>query len=187
MHPHKKDEKTPPEHLKEGKGGFEAKLTELEKRLLEQEEQANEFKDIAKRVQAEFENFAKRTEKEKAEHKKLAGANIISELLPVLDSFDSAIFAMEKHGKTEKDEGLHGLVLLRKQLFGVLERHGLKTIEAVGKKFDPSMHECFLSAHEDGKEDEIVLEEIQKGYTLNSLLLRPSKVKINKAQEKHGE
>ncbi|MBI4044677.1 MAG: nucleotide exchange factor GrpE [Candidatus Diapherotrites archaeon] len=187
MQPHKKEEKTPQEHQKEGKEAFEARLVELEKRLAEEKEKAGQFREIAQRVQAEFENFAKRTEKEKAEHENIAGAGVIASLLPVLDSLDSAIFTMEKHGKTEKDEGLHGLVLLRKQLFSVLEKDGLRPIEAVGKKFDPSMHECFLSAHENGKEDEIVLEEIQKGYTLNSLLLRPSKVKINKVQEKKGE
>ncbi|MDO8634001.1 MAG: nucleotide exchange factor GrpE [archaeon] len=183
MHIHKKDEKMPPEHQKDGKEALEARLAELEKGLAEQVEKANEFKEIAQRVQAEFENFSKRTEKEKAEHKKIAGAGIIFELLAALDSFDSAIEAMKKHGKTEKDGGMHGLVLLKKQLFGVLERHGLKEIPAIGEKFDPHLHECFLSVNEKGKEDEIVLGEIQKGYTLNSLVLRPSKVKINKLHE----
>lgn len=174
---------TPPKDQKT----IDEKLSELENSLKEQEEKTNEFKEIAQRVQAEFENFAKRTEKEKAEHKKVASANIISELLAVLDSFDSAIEARKKHGKTEKEEGMHGLMLLRKQLFSVLERHGLRPIEAVGKKFDPHLHECFLSVEEKGKDDEIVLEEIQKGYMLNSLVLRPSKVKINKLHEEKTE
>lgn len=165
---------------KEGEKGLLEKLGETQKELNEQKQKTDDFKDIAQRVQAEFENFAKRTEKEKKEFREIAQAKLIEEILPVLDSLDGAIESMKKHGKTEKDEGLQGLVLLHRQLFGVLEKHGLKKIEAEGKKFDPQLHECYASESIDGIEDEIVIGEIQKGYLLNSRVLRASKVRINK-------
>ncbi len=162
---------------------LETKLVEQEAKLKEQEKTASEFREIAQRVQAEFENFAKRIEREKKEHKEFAAAGVIEDLLPVLDSFESALGTMKK----SDPQGAHGLELLSKQLWKVLERHGLKKIEAVGKKFDPQMHECYISESRADLGDELVTEEIQKGYLLNGRVLRASKVKINKKHANEKE
>ena len=156
-------------------------VNELSNKLKEAQQKTEEFKDLAQRIQAEFENFAKRTNKEKMEFKKIASLEVINDFLPVLDSFDGAIEAMKKKGDTEH---VNGLVLLQKQLWSVLQKHGLQKIEALGKKFDHNLHDVFLSESDEKKEDYIVTQEIQKGYLLNSLVLRPSKVKINKLHEK---
>jgi len=144
-----------------------------------QEKLAEEMKDTLQRLQAEFENYTKRLEKEKKEFIKFASASTIKELLPVLDSFDSAIEKIEGKEKVEKEEALHGLIELRKQFFAVMEKEGAKKMETIGKQFDPEFQECIMKEHQEGKEDGIVLEEIQKGYTINGMVLRTAKVKIN--------
>ena len=183
MIPHKNEEKHPHEPKKGHLGDFEARIGENSIKLKEQEEKASEFKEIAQRVQAEFENFVKRNEKEKEEFKKFAEAKLIEKLLPVIDSFDEGIAAVQKHENISKKDFLHGLELLKKQFFSVLEKSGLSEIESVGKKFDPHFHECLLKATDASKADEIVLEQFQKGYLLNGKVLRTSKVKINSTGE----
>lgn len=182
MKPHKSEEKAPHEPQIGEKELFEARIGEFSKKLMEQEEKSAEFRDAAQRVQAEFENFVKRTEHEKDEFKRFADAKLIEKLLPVLDSFDEGILAVHRHEGMSKKDFLHGLELLRKQFFGVLEKSGLAEIESVGKKFDPHFHECMLKGHDAAKEDEVVLEQFQKGYLLDGKVLRTSKVKVNKIE-----
>ena len=182
MKPHKSEEKTPQEPQIGGKELFEARIEEVSKKLRGQEEKAAEFRDAAQRVQAEFENFVKRSEREKEEFKRFADAKLIEKLLPVLDSFDEGIAAVHRHEGMPKKDFLHGLELLRKQFFGVLEKSGLREIESVGKKFDPNFHECMLKEHIAAKDDEIVLEQFQKGYLLQGKVLRTRKVKVNRLE-----
>ncbi len=176
----KKEEKNQENHQKKEADQSKEAIGALEKQLLSQKAIAEDLKDTAKRVQADFENFAKRVEKEKEEFKKFANAKVVLDFLPVLDSLNDGISAMQKQQSVSKDAALDGLVLLKKQFFSVLEKHGLKEIEALGKKFDPHFHECLLKEHDKTKEDEIILEEFQKGYLLNGKVLRTSKAKINK-------
>lgn len=182
MKPHKSEEKAPHEPQIGEKELFEARIGEFSKKLRDQEEKAAEFRDAAQRVQAEFENFVKRSEREKEEFKRFADAKLIEKLLAVLDSFDEGIAAVHRHESMSKKDFLHGLELLRKQFFGVLEKSGLREIESVGKKFDPHFHECMLKGHVASKDDEVVLEQFQKGYLLNGKVLRTSKVKVNKLE-----
>ena len=171
-------------HIKQKHSHTSKKLEKLEEELKEQKKLAKEFKEVAQRVQADFENFSKRMEKEKEEFKNFANAKLIEEFLPVLDSFDKAISSMQEHENVSKQDFLDGLKRLKSQYFGLLEKKGLVEIECEGKKFDPHFHEVMLKEHDNSKEDEIVLEQIQKGYLLNDKVLRTSKVKINKLEEK---
>ena len=123
------------------------------------------------RLQAEFENFRKRTEKEKLESSINANANLISQLLKVLDHFELSL----KHNNDR------GVMLIYDELNKILEKHGLKVIDTNGN-FDPKIHEAVIKV--DGEKDGVILEEIQKGYLLNNKLLRASKVKITKVTEK---
>ena len=131
-----------------------------------------ELKETLQRLQAEFENYSKRIEREKHDFKKFAVGNFIMELLPVLDSFDSAI---EKIGGKERI----GVEKVRNALLDVLEKHGVKKMDFAGKQFDPASMECIAGEKHPEKEEGIVLLEIQKGYSLHGKTLRTAKVKIN--------
>ncbi len=129
-----------------------------------------EYAEKLARHQADFDNFRKRTEKEKQENLMNANADLISELLSVLDHFELAL----KHNKDK------GVQMIYDELVGVLGKEGLKLVNSTGK-FNPKIHEAVIK--EEGKEDGIILEEIQKGYLLNERLLRASKVKVSKIKE----
>lgn len=119
-------------------------------------------------LQADFDNLRKQCAKEKAEYIKCANENIIVDLLSFLDGFEKAL-------EVEKSEGLKNLY---QQFCTILKQHGLKKIDAVGKKFDPYLHEVLIKEKSE-KEEGTILEELQQGYLLNSKVIRPSKVKIS--------
>lgn len=119
------------------------------------------------RLQAEFENYQKRIETEKESFQKFANEDLIIELLNVLDNFELSL----KHCKDK------GIGIIYSQLKSILEKNGLKEISAKGK-FDPKLHEVLVQ--EKGKEDDVIIEELQKGYILNDKVIKPSKVKISK-------
>lgn len=129
-----------------------------------------ELTETLQRVQAEFENFRKRTEKEKAQVLENANENLILQLLDVLDNFELSL-------KYTKDQGVK---LIHNQFVKVLNKNGLKSIEATGT-FNPNIHEAI--AQVPGENDGEIVEEIQKGYLLNDKLLRASKVKIVKVTQ----
>ena len=133
----------------------------------------DDLTDTLQRLQAEVENFKKRVEKENAEHRKYVCAEIIKKLLPVLDSFELAL-----RNTADKEKFMKGVELIYAQFYGALEAEGLKPIKAVGEKFDPYRHEVLLKQESD-KDDEIILEELQKGYALGNFIIRHSKVKIS--------
>ena len=133
-----------------------------------------ELIETLQRLQAEFENYRKRIEKEKAVMCSMAKADFIKKLLPVIDSFELALKNKEK-----KEDFIKGMDLVFSELMSVLKKEGLKYIEAEGKKFDPFLHEALLTEKSD-KEDGTIIEELQKGYIFNDVVLRHSKVKVAK-------
>lgn len=134
----------------------------------------DELTDDLKRVQAEFENFKKRCEKENSAFRDYAKAEIIKKLLTVLDSFEIALKNTNNHAEFVK-----GVELIYSQLYMILKDEGLQHIETKDKRFDPYLHEVMLSEKSDRPEDTI-LEELQKGYKLKDRVLRHSKVKVAK-------
>ncbi|MCT4632866.1 MAG: nucleotide exchange factor GrpE [Firmicutes bacterium] len=139
--------------------------------------ECEELKDKYVRLTAEFQNFKRRTEKEKADLYKYANEKLIVDLLPVLDNFTRAIDSM----KLEEGENSHafdGVELIKKSLIETLEKNGLEEIASVGEKFDPEMHHAVMTGEAEGFEAEHVIEEFQKGYKLNSKVIRPSMVKV---------
>ena len=131
--------------------------------------QLEEHADDLKRLQAEFENHIKRTEKEKQEFCEFANANLIKKLLPVIDDFEQAL-------KQVKDKGVE---MIYNNLMKILKDQGLKEIQAKGM-VDPFLHEVMLQKESKEKEGTI-LEEVQKGYEFKGKVLRPSKVIIAKS------
>ncbi len=141
-------------------------------------ESAEELKEIVQRLQAEFENYRKRAEREKQQVVCTASSSLIRQLLPVVDNFEAAL-----QNKENSAEFAKGIEMIYLQLASVLESQGLKKIESEGKKFDPYIHEALMQQESD-KEAGIVIEEFQKGYTLNGTVIRHSKVKVSQGAKK---
>jgi molecular chaperone GrpE len=135
--------------------------------------QNEDFRDRYMRTLADFENFRKRSEREKADFQRYALGSVIRDLLPVLDNFDRAL----EHAD-EGDEFHKGVSLIYKQLFEVLQRHGLKPITESGVRFDPNIHEAVIREEDPSVPSHTVSAVLQKGYFLHDRLLRPAMVKV---------
>ncbi|HYS52550.1 MAG TPA: nucleotide exchange factor GrpE [Thermoanaerobaculia bacterium] len=132
-----------------------------------------DYKDRYLRTLADFENFRKRSEREKQDFFKYALSNLMKELLPVLDNFDRAL----EHA-AEGDDFHRGVLLIYKQLFDGLKKHGLRPIEESGVPFDPKIHEAVVREENPNVPSHTVVAVLQKGYFLHDRLLRPAMVKV---------
>jgi len=133
-----------------------------------------ELKALLQRVQADFENYRKQVEEQNKKIEKLTKHKIFLDLLPVIDSFELAL----KNIKNNK-EFIKGIELIYSQLHSFLKKHNVKPIKA--QKYNPELHEVLLC--EEGEEENLILEELQKGYMLDDIVLRHAKVKISKKNE----
>jgi molecular chaperone GrpE len=140
------------------------------------EAEVAELKDNHLRLYAEFENYKRRSIKERAELIRTAGADTISALLPVLDDLDRALKAI---GDSTDNPMKEGILLIHNKLKSTLEQKGLKAIEAIGKEFDVELHEAITNMPvEDPTKKGKVIDEVEKGYWLNDKVIRYSKVVI---------
>lgn len=140
-------------------------------------EQLSEQKNMFLRTLADFDNYKKRTAMDKAQFIQFANETLITELLPILDGFSRAMDAAEKIEAGE--EMTKGLALIKKQLEDILKKYGVCEIEALGKPYDPNVHEAILQKEDDGPEG-VIIEEAQKGYALHKRVIRPSMVIVSK-------
>ncbi|SFS86622.1 molecular chaperone GrpE [Paenibacillus sp. BC26] len=129
------------------------------------------------RAQADFDNFRRRTMKEKEELGQYASMKLIGQLLPVVDNFGRAIDAAKNGGDGESFS--KGVDMIFRQLEQVLEAEGLKAMDAVGQPFNPDFHQAIMQVESDEHEEGIVVEEVQKGYVLKDKVLRPAMVKVS--------
>lgn len=134
-----------------------------------------ELADMLVRRQADFENYRKRIERERAEEGRRAQSRLIDEMLPVLDGLDRALSA---HDDPAYEEYRKGLELIYKQLWDTLARHGLERIEAKGKPFDPHVHQAVDRVETHDHPDGTVVEVLQQGYKFHDRVLRPSAVRV---------
>jgi len=142
-------------------------------------DKAKDCWDKLLRVQAEFENTRKRLQKEKQEFIKFANEGLIVELLNILDDLERAVdLAETKH--QDLPAFLKGIEMILAHLHDMLKEHGVKHIEASGKPFDPHLHEALMQVEDKSKDENTVLEELQKGYLLNDRVIRTAKVKVSK-------
>jgi len=148
--------------------------SDLEAEVVRLREENRKLKDQYLRKLADFENFRKRSEREKTDYFKWALADVIREALPVLDNFERAL-DMEWDGDPEHRRGIE---LIYKQLTEVLQKYGLKPIDATGIPFDPTIHEAVMRDEESSLPPNSVVGVLQKGYFLNDRLLRPAMVKV---------
>jgi len=140
--------------------------------------EAERNQELYLRAQAEMENMRKRLEREKADFLKFANENLVKDLLPVLDNLERAL----GHARiNEGTEGLSaGLKLIYESFFNILTKFGVKTVPALGQRFDPHVHEAVMQREDPDVDDNTVLEEVQKGYFLNDRLMRPSMVVVSR-------
>lgn len=149
----------------------------LRKLLSEQTTRAEDYYDRLIRLQADYENFRRRTRQEKEEFYKYASEKLISALLPVLDNFERALTAEGDSIEAFKS----GVQMIYKQLQEVLAAEGVKPVPAVGEQFDPLKHEAALKAESAEHPDNTVLEELRRGYYLKDKVIRPAMVKVAKS------
>lgn len=137
------------------------------------DQQIEELTDRLKRNMAEFDNFRKRTEKEKASMYIIGAREIVEKILPVVDNFERGLAQAP-----EEDAFAEGIRMIYKQLMTTLEELGVKPIEAVGKEFNPDFHNAVMHVEDEEAGENIVVEEFQKGYTYKDFVVRHSMVKV---------
>ena len=137
------------------------------------EQQVEDLTDRLKRSMAEFDNFRKRTEKEKSSMYIIGAKEIIEKILPVVDNFERGLAQAP-----ENDPFAEGMEKIYKQLTSTLEGLGVEPIEAVGKEFNPDVHNAVMHVEDESIEDNMVVEELQKGYTYKGFVVRHSMVKV---------
>jgi molecular chaperone GrpE len=142
---------------------LEAKLEEAENRIL--------------RLQADFENFRRRTRLDREAAEKYRAQSLVTDILPVLDNFERAL---KVEADDEKSKSiLQGMEMIYRQLLDALKKEGVEAIECVGMQFDPHLHHAVMQVEDSEYESNIVVEELQKGYKLKDRVIRPSMVKVS--------
>jgi len=149
----------------------------LQSELAEQKAKAEEYFNRMVRLQADFDNFRKRTVKEKEDFFKYAAASLCEALLPVLDNFQLALAAKEQ----DPAKVIEGVAMIFRQLQEVLQKEGLTPVAAVGEQFDPTLHEAIMQEITDQYDENTVTAELRQGYYLKDKLLRPALVKVAKS------
>ena len=152
------------------KGGF------FKKKKDPRDEKIEELTDRVKRQMAEFENFRKRTEKEKSSMYEMGARDIIERILPVIDNFERGLAVIPEDKK--EDPIAEGMEKIYKQLTTTLESLGVEPIEAVDKEFNPDLHNAVMHVEDESVGDNIIVEELQKGYTYKGFVVRHSMVKV---------
>ena len=162
--------------LKADDGVVSAQPDDTETIINQLKQEMDEWKQKYLYMSAEFENYKKRTLKDRIEFSKMANSEIMSALLPVLDDFERSVKAFEK---VQNNAALEGVVLIQHKLRSVLEHKGLKPMDSVGQDFDVELHEAITNLPVD---DELkkgkVVEELERGYLLNDKILRHAKVAV---------
>lgn len=166
----KKDLEQPSDEKKE----LKLKLKDFKQKLEESQSQVEAMKDSYQRLAAEFENYKKRTQKEKEAIYVDSVADTIKTVLPVIDNFERALAAETQNAQSIKE----GMDMIYRQLKDVIAKHGVEEIPSVGKKFDPTLHNAVMHSQDEKEEENVVVEEFQKGYKIKDKVIRHSMVKV---------
>ncbi|QDP40658.1 nucleotide exchange factor GrpE [Radiobacillus deserti] len=155
----------------------ESAETETSNNEVEQlKQEKTELYDRLLRLQAEYDNFRKRTQKEKEADRKYRSQSLITELLPVVDNFERALAV--QGGEQATDGFVDGIKMVYKQFTDALEKEGVEEIAAEGQSFDPHLHQAVMQVEDEQYEANTVVEVLQKGYTLKDKVIRPAMVKV---------
>ena len=148
----------------------------FKKKKDQKDEKIEELSDKLLRQMAEFDNFRKRTEKEKSAMYEIGAKDVVEKLLPVVDNFERGFQSVAEEDK--EDAFVTGMEMVYKQLMTMLETVGVKPIEAVGQEFNPDLHNAAMHVEDETVGDNIIVEEFQKGYTYRDSVVRYSMVKV---------
>lgn len=155
-------------------------LSALRQALTEKSAEAESYFNRLQRLQADFENFRRRSRREQEELISYAAEGLITDLLPVIDNLERALQAGTQGG--ELASFLEGIQMIYRQFWGVLEKRGLSPVAAVGEAFDPERHHAVMQVETEEYAENTVVEELQKGYRLKDKVIRPSLVKVAKSK-----
>lgn len=174
-------EKSSPENGSKEESGTSGKKEKRfgrkkDKNIEKLEEKLAELEDKRVRQLAEFENFRKRSEKEKSQMFETGAKTVVEKILPVIDNFERGLAGVPEEEK--EAPFVQGVELVYKQLVTALNELGVKPIDAVGKEFDPNLHNAVMAVDDDSLESGTVAEEMQKGYMYNDSVVRHSMVKV---------
>lgn len=169
-------EEEPAEESEAGETKEKKKLFGRKPKKDPKDEKIEELTDRVTRQMAEFDNFRKRTEKEKAAMYEVGAKSIIEKLLPIVDNFERGLAAVPKEQK--EDSFVTGMEMVYKQIITTFEAVGVKPIEAVGTEFNPDLHNAVMHVEDEEVGENIVVEEFQKGYTYRDSVVRHSMVKV---------
>jgi len=168
---------TPPEQLEQPLEAPDGSGEPDELALAKQE--AAEYREHLLRLQAEFDNFRKRTMREQTDSLERASEPLLRRLLEVLDEFDLALMAADR--TPDLEQFLRGVELVYAKLTDILEAEGLQRIEAVGRPFDPELHEALMNSEEGGDGELVVGDVFRQGYTLKGRVIRPAGVRVGRS------
>ncbi len=156
---------------------LESEIKVLRNELKEYKKIEEEYIDRLKRLQADYDNYRKRTIKEHLEHIKRANKELVSKLLPILDNFEMALEVGEKL-KGTGDDFYKGVKMIYENLLELLKKENVTVIKPVGKEFDPRICEAAVTEHVDDVEEGMILEVLRKGYKMDDFVIRPAVVKV---------
>ena len=134
-----------------------------------------ELMDRILRLQADFDNYRRRTRQEQSELGTFVTQNLIKEMLPVVDNFERALSSRPADDPSGFGAGVE---MIFRQLYAVLEKQGISAVETVGTMFDPARHEAIMKAEDSDQPDGMIVEELQKGYAVGTKIIRPALVKV---------
>jgi len=155
-------------------------LKRLRKQIETLQKEKEELFGKLQRVSADYANFQKRVPKQITDTTAYEKEKIIKTLLPALDNFEHTL--QNAHSAENADVLIKGIRIIYDQMLDILKLHDVEQIKSLGEKFDPALHQAMMQKSEPDSEENIVLEEFQKGYKLNGRVIRPSKVIVNKLQ-----
>ena len=148
----------------------------FKKKRDKKDEKIEELTDMVKRQMAEFDNYRKRTEKEKASMYEIGAREVIEKILPIVDNFERGLAAVPEEEK--ETPFVDGMNKIYRQLLSVFEGMGVKAIESVGQEFNPDYHNAVMHVEDEEAGENVVVEEFQKGYTYKDTVIRHSMVKV---------
>lgn len=171
-----KEEEDKEEEQKEEEQKESKKFLKKKEKKDKKEEKIAELEDKVKRQMAEFENFRKRTEKEKSAMFEVGAKSVIEKILPIIDNFERGLLSVPEEEKGSSFS--EGMQMIYKQLLTGLEEIGVKAIESVGQNFDPELHNAVMHIDDEQYGENEVVEEMQKGYMYHDSVVRHSMVKV---------
>lgn len=155
-------------------------VSELSELLRQKDTELAELKEHVKRLSAEFANFRRRQEEESKRHGARMREELFRSLLPIVDNLERALDASRSSASAESL--IKGVELVDREIRKLLEQHGVRPIQADGKAFDPAQHEAVMTEEREDVPDQTIVQELQRGYTIDDRVLRPSMVKVARSE-----